>query len=118
MSRVTDHATLWLVEIDETFRRNLRAAREARGLNPDQLAKLAGLNRRAVRDIEEHRSLSPKLSTAFALAEALGMDPGELLGLGRRPRLKAEVVAFLEQYDEADQARFLAALEAFRGLPT
>ena len=107
-----DHVTTWRVEIDETFRRNLRAAREAKGLNVDQLSLMVGTNRRLVRDIEEGRSQSPKLSTVFRLAEALGVEPGELLGLGPRQTLIAELAAFLAQYDEASQERFLAALRA------
>lgn len=104
------------VEIDETFRNNLKTVRESRGLNPDELARKAGLNRRGVRDIEEGRSQSPKLSTVFKLAEALSIDPGVLLGLGPRPTIRRELVDFLGQYDEAGQARLLGALEAFRGL--
>ncbi len=102
------------MEIDETFRQNLKAAREAANRNPDELSKAAGLNRRAVRDIEEGRSQSPKISTVFALAEALGKDPGEMLGLGRRLNLKAELADFLAQFDEADQERLLGALALFR----
>lgn len=104
------------MEIDETFRRNLKAARLAKGLGVDQLSLAAGLNRRAARDIEEGRSQSPKLSTVFALAEALNADPGELLGIGPRVPLQPELAEFLSQLDAAGQARLLAALEAFRGL--
>jgi transcriptional regulator with XRE-family HTH domain len=106
------HASVWSVEIDETFRANLRALRESRGLNADQLSKLAGINRRGVRDIEEGRSQSPKLSTVAAIADALGVELGDLLGLGPRQTLNAELVEFLEQYDEDGQARLLAALAA------
>jgi len=111
--RVMFPAILWGMEINETFRQALKSARAARGMNPDELSKAANLNRRAVRDIEEGRSQSPKLETVFKLAEALKMDPGELLGLGPRQQINAELAAFLAQYDEADQARLLGALAAF-----
>lgn len=104
------------MEIDDTFRRNLRAKREAAGLGVDQLSLKVGTNRRLVRDIEEGRSQSPKISTVFALAEALGCDPGELLGLGPRVELRAELATFLRGLDAEGQARLLTALEAFRGL--
>lgn len=74
--------------------------------------RMAGLNPRAVKDIEEGRAQSPKLATVFALSKALGEDPGEMIGLGPRYTIKKELAAFLAQYDEADQARLLAALEA------
>lgn len=101
----------------ETFKDNLlRRMREA-GLNPAQLSKRAGLNVRAVKDIEEGRVLSPKLSTVFALARALNADPAELMGLGPRPQLNAALLRYLEQYSEADQERLLAALAALPRAP-
>lgn len=106
-------AIRWSMEINETFRQALKAARLKREMGVDELALAAKMNRRAVRDIEEGRSQSPKIETVFKLAEALGVDPGELLGLGPRYQLNSELAAFLAQYDEADQARFLAALAAF-----
>lgn len=81
-----------------------------RGLSAAQLSRMAGLNSRAVKDIEEGRAKSPKLSTVFKLCEALKVDAGEMLGLGRRPQIQAELAQFLEQFDKADQERFLSAL--------
>lgn len=102
----------------ENFKRNLLLALKESGMKAAELSKKAGLNARAVKDIEEGRVASPKLSTVFALAEALGRDPGEMMGLGPRPKLKADLVAYLSQYDEADQARLLAALAALPKRPT
>jgi len=108
-----------LADMDEsdTFRRNLLRLMAERGLKAAQLSKMAGLNPRAVKDIEEGRAASPKLSTVFALAQALDADPAEMMGLGARARLRQDLVAFLQQYDEADQERLLAALAALPSAP-
>jgi transcriptional regulator with XRE-family HTH domain len=101
----------------EIFRANLLAAIQARGLTAAELSRKAGLNLRAVKDIEERRTVSPKLSTAFALARALGEDPGEMMGLGPRVRLRSDLTEYLSQYDEADQERLLRALAALPSAP-
>ena len=121
MQRETSHwalaarpATTLDMDESEIFRANLLAAMRAAGMNAAELSRKAGLNARAVKDIEERRTLSPKLSTVFAISQALGRDPAELMGLGSRARLSAGLVALLSQYDEADQERFLSALELLR----
>lgn len=96
----------------ETFRRNLKAVRTERGLSAAELSRKAGLNARAVTDIEDGRALSPKLATVFAIARALNVDPGEMIGLGPRLSLDQELAAFLSAYSEEEQARFLAVLRA------
>lgn len=101
----------------EIFRRNLLRVIKERGLSEAQLSKLASLNPRAVTDIRERRVASPKLSTVFALAKALDMDPGELLGLGKRHNLRPELAEFLEQLSVEEQSRFLAALSAIPRQP-
>ena len=101
----------------ETFRTNLLAAMDRLNLTEAELSVKAGLNRRAVTDIRERRVQSPKLSTVFKLANALDEDPAVMLGLGRRYDLHPELADFLSQYDELDQARFLAALSALPRTP-
>ena len=98
----------------EVFRQNLLRVMKSRGLKAAQLSRLAGLNPRAVKDIEEGRAQSPKLSTVFALADALEIDPGELIGLGPRHQLLADLAEYLAKYSKDDQARLL---EALRNLP-
>lgn len=105
------------MEENDTFRRNLLAAMKEAGLSAAELSRRAGLNPRAVKDIEEGQSVSPKLSTVFKLAKALKKDPGEMMGLGPRPKLQADLARYLEQYDEADQERLLGALRALPLLP-
>lgn len=102
---------------NEVFRANLLRFMAERGMKEAELSKAAKLNARVVTDIRERRSASPKISTVFALARALDVDPAELMGLGPRYRLHAELAEFLSQYSEADQERFLAALEALPRLP-
>ena len=99
--------------INEQFRANLIRFREAKQMGVDELSLAAGLNRRAVRDIEERRSQSPKLSTIVKLAEALEIDPADLIGRGGRPKLNDALLDYLAQYDEDAQARLLQALETF-----
>lgn len=102
----------------EIFRTSLIRLRAERGLSAAELSRRAGLNVRAVTDIEERRSQSPKLATVFALARALDVAPGEMIGLGAQARIKDELAEFLSRYDEEDQARLLAALHAIAPEPS
>ena len=95
-----------------TFRANLLKIMAERDVKAATLSRQAGLNARAVKDIEEGRVQSPKLSTVFAISRALGVDPGEMMGLGPRVTLRRELVEFLQQYSESEQAQILAALSA------
>lgn len=94
------------------FRDQLLSKMRERGMSAAELSRKAGLNARAVKDIEEMRAQSPKLSTVFALAGALGCDPGELIGLGARPKLVPELAQYLSEYSQEDQERILSALRA------
>lgn len=96
----------------ETFRANLLLAMREAGMNAAELSRKAGLNSRAVKDIEERRTRSPKLSTVFALSYALGRDPGFMIGIGPRAQLSQNLVHFLEQYDEETQEQILRGLAA------
>lgn len=100
------------MDASHLFRANLLRLMAEKGLPAAQLSKQAGLNPRAVKDIEEGRVVSPKLSTVFALAKALGADPGEMIGLGPRTQVLPELQRFLAQYDADEQERLLQALSA------
>jgi len=102
---------------DESFRTNLLRLMAEKGMNAAELSRRAGLNARAVKDIEERRTISPKVSTVFALAKALGADPGEMLGLGPRIDLAPSLAQYLSQYDVSDQERILQALAALPRSP-
>ncbi|HRZ38991.1 MAG TPA: helix-turn-helix transcriptional regulator [Candidatus Paceibacterota bacterium] len=56
----------------------LRAAREAAKLNQTELAERAGLTQDRISLIETDAS-DPKASTIRKLADALGVEPGELI---------------------------------------
>ncbi|WP_216016598.1 helix-turn-helix domain-containing protein [Roseovarius nubinhibens] len=102
-----------------TFIRNVLAAVDADpDLNDAKLSIKAGVNRRMVTDMREGRVKSPKLSSVFAIAKALNRDPGELMGLGPRPKIRSDLSAFLSQYDEDAQARILHAMKAFPPAPS
>lgn len=105
-------ATSLDMEESAIFVSNLLRIMEERGIKAATLSTMAGLNRRAVTDIAEGRVKSPKLSTVFALSRALGEDPGEMMGLGPRLTLRAELVEFLQRYNEDEQAQLLTALSA------
>lgn len=60
------------------FGRNLRRIRTATGLSQDELAARAGLHRTYVSSVERgERNIS--IENIFALADALGCDPRDLL---------------------------------------
>lgn len=102
-----------MADVADTLRVRLKQAMEDRGLSASQLSMRAGLNRRAVKDIEEGRAIAPKISTVFALAEALNVPPSYLLGISDIPTdLERQFLALLRQYDEDGQARLLEALRA------
>lgn len=95
---------------NEAFRVNLLRIMAEKGFDAANLSRAAKLNPRAVKDIEERRAVSPKLSTIFKLAKALSVDPTELMGLTDRTRLAPELAAYLSQYSEEDQRKLLSAL--------
>jgi transcriptional regulator with XRE-family HTH domain len=57
---------------------NLRRLRERRALRQEDLAALAGVGKNTVNRIEKNHT-EPHMTTVRKLAEALGVDPGELV---------------------------------------
>lgn len=100
---------------NEVFRLNLLRIMADKGFDAANLSRAAKLNPRAVKDIEERRAVSPKLSTIFKLAKALSVEPSELMGLTERQKLEPELVAYLVQYSEEDQRKLLLALASLTG---
>lgn len=64
---------------------NLRRIRVATGFSQEALADRAGLHRTYISSIERGRR-NVSLENIFILAEALGVDPGDLLQTGQRQR--------------------------------
>ncbi len=57
---------------------NVKAARRQRFMTQAQLAKTTGLSQRTLVNIETNR-VQPHFSTILKIAEALGVDPSELV---------------------------------------
>lgn len=70
----------------ESVGAHIRAAREARGMSMSELARAARLSPGAVSRIE-HGEREPGSGTLAAIARALGVEPGELMGGPRAPGL-------------------------------
>ena len=64
---------------DDIFAQRLLAAREARGLNQTQLARLANLQPAAIGHFEKNRR-KPSFANVRALAKALNVSSDYLLG--------------------------------------
>lgn len=96
----------------EEFRERLLALIKERQLQEAPLSVKAGLNRRAVTDIREGQTKSPKISTVFALARALDVDVATLLGLDV-PR--ADTIVDPVALDRSLEEDLL--VKAFRKLP-
>lgn len=65
---------------EDTFAQRLKRLREKAGLTQQQLADASGLTQGAVCDLERGRRPDPRVSTAAALAKALGVGVERLLG--------------------------------------
>ena len=75
------------------FGRRVKELREARGLSQQALAMAAGLSISVVAQLEQGLRADPRLSTAVALASALGVSMDELLReSGGGPRVVPPVV--------------------------
>ncbi|MCS6864824.1 MAG: helix-turn-helix transcriptional regulator [Gemmataceae bacterium] len=57
----------------------LRTLREAAGLSQQEVAERADLSLSLITKIEQARKADPRASTLIALAEALGVRPGQLI---------------------------------------
>jgi transcriptional regulator with XRE-family HTH domain len=63
-----------------TLAGRLREMRKIAGLSQQDLAVKAGLSMAVVSQIEQGKKMDPRMSTVTSLAEALGVDVGELVG--------------------------------------
>lgn len=70
--------------LNDPFVVGLRVIMDRRGERPAPLAVRAGLSDSAIRDLFR-KGASPKLSTALALADTLGMSLDEVIAAGHRP---------------------------------
>ncbi|WFE73793.1 helix-turn-helix transcriptional regulator [Roseinatronobacter sp. S2] len=101
----------------EIFRKNLLHYMKLRGFSAASLSREAGLNNRAVKDIEERRTGSPRISTVFKFARALDVAQEVLLGLrdldqdGRGAAMDAPVVnGFLSSLSQSERESLLDSI--------
>jgi transcriptional regulator with XRE-family HTH domain len=63
---------------------NVRVLRRRNFMTQEQLAKAAGISHRTLVNIETKRVTEPHFSTILKLAEALGVEPSELVNQEER----------------------------------
>lgn len=73
------------MDLKEVMARNLRQARHDKKLTQEELADRAGLSMRYVGAIERG-DVSASVTVLGQIAEALEIEPGELLKSGSKPR--------------------------------
>ena len=93
------------------FRENLLSHMKDKGLKPAQLSKMAGLNPRAVKDIEEERIKNPRIQTVLALEAAMEQPFGKLLGKSI-DEIDSELLSLLGELDGATQKQLLMTLQS------
>lgn len=98
------------MNVNEIFRLRLKAEMDAQGSNPANLSVKADMNRRAVTDLLEGRAQSPRLSTAYALAKALGLTLDQMTGDAPQRSITPRLLDLLSQYDEAEQEQLAEAI--------
>jgi len=103
-----------IVEVSEIFRANLLRVLQERKVSAASVSRKAGLNIRAVKDIEERRAKSPRILTVFKLAEALEVPPAELLGLEKcqcsASTDLSEAIGFFSSLSQEQREPLLAAI--------
>ena len=73
------------MDLKEVMAKNLRRIRHAKNLTQEELADRAGLSMRYVGAIERG-DVSASVTVLGHIADALGIEPGELLKKVSRPR--------------------------------
>lgn len=104
------------MDVNNRLRENIQRLMAKRDINAPEVARRSGLNRRMIYDIIEGRSQSPKVETVFKIAEAIGVQPGELLGLGESFSLHPALAELILQYPADEQEQLAKALQALRPL--
>jgi len=76
--------------MDTIVGKNIRRAREDQGLLVSEVARRAGLTVSGVQFVEQGKVQNPTVGTVIRIAEALGVDPGDLLrGVETAPKVVA-----------------------------
>jgi transcriptional regulator with XRE-family HTH domain len=98
---------------DRELGREIRRRREALGLTLEQYATRCGLTPNYIGTIENGLR-DPSTATVEALAEGLGVSPGELLGA--TPELSAMAIEAGQLYEKATPAAQAAILEILHAI--
>lgn len=101
------------------FSGRLRFLRDQRGLTQDELAELAGLSRDGISRLERG-TRSPQLKTIKKLAQALGVDPEELLGsleaaplvVDRHAKRMSRMESYLRSVDDETAEQLMGVMDA------
>jgi predicted transcriptional regulator len=102
------------MDVNEKLRANLQRLMSEKDVNAPEIARRSGLNRRMVYDILDGKSQSPKVETVFKIAEALDVQPGELMGIGQTVDLHPALADLIRQYPQDEQELLAKALAALR----
>ena len=92
MNASTNPAYTPAVDGDATFGATLRRLRRKAGLSQEELAARAFVSTRAISDLERGINARPRLHTATALAEGLGLDGHERVAFERHARPESDSV--------------------------
>ncbi|WP_438991904.1 helix-turn-helix domain-containing protein [Lentibacter sp.] len=90
---------------------------KSKNLKAAQLSKMAGLNPRAVKDIEEERIKNPRIQTVLALEAAMELPFGKLLGKSI-DEVDGELLSLLGELDAATQKQLLMTLQSLSSTKT
>lgn len=82
-----------------TFGDNVKRVREARGLSQDELAKKAGYSGRSTISCIESGKRDCSQRQIFAIANALGVTPGELLESNENSASRDERQALIQKIE-------------------
>lgn len=86
-------------------------------VNAASLSRKAGLNTRAVKDILEGRSVSPRLSSAVAIAGALDTTIERMIQKEDPHDVDPKLIDFFSQYSQQQQMTVLNALNCLSKPP-
>jgi transcriptional regulator with XRE-family HTH domain len=94
------------MKLAQAIAQRIKELREAAGLSQQEVAMRADLSLSLVAKIEQGKKGDPRASTLLALAQALGVPPGQLLeGLPVPPRQPATVAAIGDDADPPPQRK-------------
>lgn len=93
--------------------KNIEALMKARDLDPTRLAKAAGLNQTAVRDILIGKSKSPTVKTVGKIATALGVPVSSIFEEAEALDLRSDFLMVFESLSDARKELLLQTARAW-----